>query len=45
VSNPATKHNLMINDTNFTFLKEAISEFSGINNTTGGQNAGFKPKG
>ena len=45
LNNPTTKHNLMINDTNFTILKEAITDFSGVNNATGGQNAGFKPKG
>ena len=45
LNNPVTKHNLMINETNFDILKQAISDFSGVNNSTGGQNAGFKPKG
>ena len=35
----------MINDTNFEVLKKIIQEISGLNNTTGGQNAGFNPKG
>ena len=44
-NNPNTQHNFMINDTNFEVLKKIIQEISGLNNTTGGQNAGFNPKG
>ena len=45
LNNPNTQHNFMINDTNFEVLKKIIQEISGLNNTTGGQNAGFNPKG
>ena len=45
LNNPITKHNIMINETNFDILKKVITECSGVNNATGGQNAGFKPKG
>lgn len=44
-NNPNTQHNFMVNDTNFATLKKTIQEISGLNNTTGGQNAGFNPKG
>lgn len=44
-NNPNTQHNFMVNDTNFEVLKKIIQEISGLNNTTGGQNAGFNPKG
>ena len=44
-NNPNTQHNFMINDTNFEVLKKNIQEISGLNNTTGGQHAGFNPKG
>ena len=40
-----TKHSLIINDTNFDVFQAAVAEFSGVNNSTGGQNAGFKPRG
>jgi hypothetical protein len=45
LNNATTKHNIMINETNFDALKQAITDVSGVNNSTGGQNAGFKPKG
>ena len=45
LNNPTKKHSLMINDTNYDIFKMALSDFSGVNNATGGQNAGFKPKG
>lgn len=45
LNNPTTKHNIMINDTNFDIFKAAISELSGVNNATGGANSNFNPKG
>jgi len=45
LNNAATKHNIMINETNFDELQAAILDVSGVNNSVGGQNAGFKPKG
>lgn len=45
LNNTASKHNIMINETNFDKLQAAISDVSGVNNSVGGQNAGFKPKG
>ena len=44
-SNTITKHNLMINETNFQVLKDVLSEITGVNNTTGGQNSNYNPKG
>ena len=45
LNNATTKHSIMINDTNFDVLQAALTDVSGVNNSTGGQNAGFKPKG
>jgi hypothetical protein len=45
LNNPAIKHSLMINDTNFDPFKAAITEVSGVNNATGGANSNFNPKG
>ena len=44
-NNPTAQHNFTINETNFTVLKKIIQEIGGLNNSVGGQNAGFKPKG
>jgi hypothetical protein len=35
----------MLNESNFTIFKETINEVTGINNATGGQNAGYNPNG
>ena len=44
-NNAQLKHSLVINETNFNVLKEILSEVSGLNNATGGQNSNFNPKG
>lgn len=44
-NNPATKHNLMINDTNFDIFKQALTEVTAVRNSTGGENSNFNPKG
>lgn len=44
LNNPVTKHNLIINDTNFDVLKNAVNEITGVNNQIGGENANFNPK-
>lgn len=44
-NNSQTKHNVMINDTNFQVLKDILAEISGVNNLTGGQNSNYNPKG
>lgn len=44
-SNATTKHSLMINETNFQTLKDALGEITGVNNSTGGQNSNYNPKG
>ena len=44
-NNAQLKHSLVINETNFNVLKEILSEVSGLNNATVGQNSKFKPKG
>jgi len=36
LNNPATKHNVMINDTNFDVFKSALNDITGVNNSTGG---------
>ncbi len=45
LNNPATKHNVMINDTNFDVFKSALNDITGVNNSTGGQNSNYNPKG
>lgn len=45
LSNVQSKHSITINENNFQCLKDALNEISGINNTTGGQNANFNPNG
>lgn len=44
-NNETTKHNFTIDENNFLVLKDIIQEIGGLNNSTGGANAGFKPKG
>lgn len=44
-NNPTTKHNLMINDTNFDILKSALTEVTAVRNNAGGENSNFNPKG
>ncbi len=44
-NNPNTKHNLMINDTNFDIFKKALTEVTAVRNSTGGENSNFNPKG
>ena len=44
-NNAQTKHSLILNETNFQVLKETVTELSGINNSTGGQNSNFNPSG
>ncbi len=45
LNNTQTSHSLMLNESNFTVFKETINEVTGINNATGGQNAGYNPSG
>jgi len=35
-NNIKTKHSLMLNENNFSALKEVLNEVGGLNNTTGG---------
>lgn len=44
-NNQNTQHSFTINEINFGILKKIIQKISGLNNTAGGQNAGFNPKG
>ena len=44
-NNTKTKHSLMLNENNFSALKEVLNEVGGLNNTTGGQNSNYNPKG
>ena len=44
-NNAETKHNIMINDTNFDVLKNALTEVTGVRNSAGGENSNFNPKG
>lgn len=44
-NNPNTKHNIMINDTNFQILKDALTEVTSVRNSAGGENSNFNPKG
>ena len=44
-NNTTTKHNLMINDTNFGVLKTALNDVTGVNNRAGGENSTYNPKG
>lgn len=44
-NNPTTKHSLNINDTNFDYFKTVLNDVTGVNNSTGGENATYNPKG
>lgn len=44
-NNSKTKHSIMLNETNFSALKEVLNEISGLNNTIGDQNSNYNPKG
>lgn len=44
-NNPATKHNFTLDENNFDMFRDLLSEVAGINNSTGGQNSNFNPKG
>lgn len=44
-NNAQKKHSFTLNETNFQILKDVLYEVSGINNSTGGQNSNFNPKG
>ena len=44
-NNAETKHNIMINDTNFDVLKDALTEVTAVRNSAGGENSNFNPKG
>ena len=45
LNNQATKHSVMINDTNFSIFKDAITEVTAVKNSIGGENSNFNPKG
>ena len=44
-NNAKTKHSIMLNETNFSLLKEVLNEIGGLNNNTGDQNSNYNPKG
>lgn len=44
-NNPTTKHNFTLDDNNFDLFRNILSEITSINNSTGGQNSNFNPKG
>lgn len=44
-NNAKTKHNFVLNETNFDALKDILQEVACINSTTGGQNSSFNPNG
>lgn len=44
-NNTEKQHSIMINDTNFDVLKDALDEVSGVNNCIGGENANYNPRG
>jgi hypothetical protein len=44
-NNPTTKHNVMINDTNFDTFKAALTAITDVRNSTGGENSNFNPRG
>ena len=45
LNNPTTKHSVMINDTNFDIFKKALTEVTAVQNSAGGENSTFNPKG
>lgn len=44
MNNPSTKHQVVINDTNFDILKQSVTEVTAIRNSIGGENSIFNPK-
>ena len=45
MNNPSTKHNITIDENNFTALKEVIEAVGGLHNKGAGENGSFNPKG
>lgn len=45
MNNPTTKHNVTIDDNNFSTLKQIITAVGGLNKNSAGQNGSFNPKG
>lgn len=45
MNNPTTKHNVTIDDNNFSAFKEVITAVGGLNRDGAGQNGSFNPKG
>lgn len=44
-NNPSTKHNFTLDERTFEALRKVLTEVSGVNNSTGGQNSNFNPSG
>ena len=44
-NNTTTKHNFTLDETNFDSFRDLLTEVAGVNNSTGGQNSNFNPKG
>ena len=45
LNNPDKQKNIMVNETNFDALQNAIKNISGVMNSVGGQNSNFNPRG
>jgi hypothetical protein len=45
MNNPTTKHNVTIDENNFTALKTVIEAVGGLHNKGAGENGNFNPKG
>jgi hypothetical protein len=45
LNNPTTKHNVTIDDNNFSALKKVITAVGGLDRDGAGQNGSFNPKG
>lgn len=44
-NNPSTKQHFVMDENNFEDIRQLLSEILGINNSIGGQNANFNPRG
>ena len=45
MNNPTTKHNVTIDETNFTALRDIMVAVGGLHNNGAGENGSFNPKG
>lgn len=44
-NNATTKHSFVLDERTFDVVQQLLSDVSGLNNTTGGQNSNYNPKG